>query len=159
MRLNHGSALDLMPPYSYRGDARVPAFPDDKPLIVFDGVCVLCSGFAQFVAKRDPSGQFRFTAAQSPLGRALHRHYGFDPTALETIILIDEGHLYGKSRAVAKIVARLTGPWRCCWLILGFPPPVRNWLYDRVARSRYRVFGRRSACVSPDESWRERVIE
>ena len=159
MRLNHDTAPALMPPYSYRGDARVPAFPDDKPLIVFDGVCVLCSGFARFVAKRDPSGQFRFTAAQSSLGRSLYRHYGFDPVAPETSLLIDEGRLYGKSKAVAKIMARLSGPWRCCWLVLGLPRPVRNWLYDRIARNRYRVFGRRPTCVSPEASWRDRVIE
>ena len=148
-----------MPPYSYRADACVPAFPDEKPLIVFDGVCVLCSAFAQFVAKRDPRRHFRFTAAQSALGQALYRHYGFDPNNPETSLLIAEGRLYGKSKAFAKIMARLRSPWRCCWLVLGLPRPVRDWLYDRIARSRYRVFGRRTDCVRPDASWRDRVIE
>jgi predicted DCC family thiol-disulfide oxidoreductase YuxK len=148
-----------MPPYSYRADACVPAFPDEKPLIVFDGVCVLCSAFAQFVAKRDPSGHFRFTAAQSKLGQALYRHYGFDPDQPETSLLIDEGRLFGKSKALAKILGRLSGPWRCGWLVLALPRPARDWVYDRIARSRYRVFGRRSACVRPDGSWRTRVVE
>jgi predicted DCC family thiol-disulfide oxidoreductase YuxK len=151
-------ALDLLPAYSYRADPQVPAFPDDKPLIVFDGVCVLCSGFARFVANRDPSGQFRFTAAQSQLGQALYRHYGFDPSEPETSLLIDEGRLYGKSMAFAKIMGRLRGLWRCAWLVLGLPRPIRNWVYDRIARSRYRLFGRHSACVRPEATWRNRVI-
>jgi predicted DCC family thiol-disulfide oxidoreductase YuxK len=159
MRSTRDRELDRQAPYSYRTDAQVPAFPDDKPLIVFDGMCVLCSGFAQFVAKHDPRGQFRFTAAQSKLGQALYRHYGFDPNQPETSLLIDEGRLYGKSKAFAKILGRLSGPWRCGWLVLGLPRPARDWVYDRIARSRYHVFGRRSACVRPDGSWRNRVIE
>jgi predicted DCC family thiol-disulfide oxidoreductase YuxK len=159
MRSTRDREPHLHPPYSYRADAQVPAFPDDKPLIVFDGVCVLCSGFARFVATRDPSGQFRFTAAQSKLGQALYRHYGFDPDEPETSLLIDEGRLYGKSKAFAKIMGRLSSPWRCGWLVLGLPRPIRDWVYDRIARSRYRVFGRRPACVRPDRSWRKRVVE
>jgi predicted DCC family thiol-disulfide oxidoreductase YuxK len=159
MKSTRATALNPHQPYSYRTDARVPAFPDDRPLIVFDGMCVFCSRFARFVADRDPGGQFRFTAAQSNLGQALYRHYGFDPNEPETSVLIDEGRMYGKSVAFAKILRRLSGPWRCGWLVLGLPRQMRDWLYDRVARSRYRVFGRRSACVRPDPSWRHRVIE
>jgi predicted DCC family thiol-disulfide oxidoreductase YuxK len=159
MRSSRARALELHPPYSYRTDPQVPAFPDDRPLIVFDGECVLCSGFARFVAKRDPSGQFRFTAAQSELGQALYRHYGFDPDEPETSLLIDGGRLYGKSKAFAKIVGRLSGPWRCGWLVLGLPRPIRDWVYDCIASSRYRVLGRRSACVTPDPGWRDRVID
>ena len=159
MRSDRTGVIERRSPYSYRADAQVPAFPDDQPLIVFDGECVLCSSFARFVAKRDPSGQFRFTAAQSNLGQALYRHYGFDPHEPETSLLIDEGRLYGKSIAFAKIVGRLSGPWRCGWLILGLPRPIRDWAYHRIARSRYRLFGRCTACVTPDQSWRNRVIE
>ena len=159
MRPTRASVTAPHPPHSYRADAQVPAFPDDQPLIVFDGVCVLCSGFARFVAKHDSSGQFRFTPAQSKLGQALYRHYGFDPSAPETSLLIDDGRLYGRSMAFAKIVGRLSGPWRCGWLVLGLPRPIRDWAYDRIARSRYRLFGRRSVCLAPHPSWRNRVIE
>jgi len=75
--------LSGMPPYSYRNDPQVPRFPDDKGLIVFDGVCVLCMGSAQFVLKRDTGFAFRLTTAQSPLGQALFRHYGLDTEILK----------------------------------------------------------------------------
>jgi predicted DCC family thiol-disulfide oxidoreductase YuxK len=159
MKSSLDRVLDRFPPHSYRADARVPAFPDDRPLIVLDGVCVLCSGFARFVAQHDASGQFRFTAAQSTLGQALYRHYGLDPGDPETFLLLAEGRSCGRSDAVAGILARLSRPWRFGRLIVALPRPVRDWVYDRIARNRYRLFGRRSACLNPDASWRERVIE
>ncbi len=61
-------------PYSYRTDPAVPGFPDDRPIIVFDGYCALCAGWAQFVIKHDRAGTCRLLSAQSPLGRALYIH-------------------------------------------------------------------------------------
>jgi predicted DCC family thiol-disulfide oxidoreductase YuxK len=159
MRSTRDRGLDLFPRYSYRGDARVPPFAEDKPLIVFDGVCVLCSGFARFVAKRDPSGHFRFTAAQSTLGQALYRHYGLDPFEPETILLLAAGRSYGRTEAFTRIMARLRSPWRFCRLASGLPRRLCDWVYDRIARNRYGLFGRRTACIIPDASWQERVIE
>ena len=67
--------------YSYRADAGVPEFADDKPLIVFDGECVFCSAWVQFVLRHDKAERYRFLAAQSPLGEALYRHYRLDGLA------------------------------------------------------------------------------
>ena len=66
-------------PYSYRRDPMVPRFPDDRPIIIFDGYCAMCSGWARFVLRHDPHGTFRLVPAQSALGRALYIHYGLDP--------------------------------------------------------------------------------
>lgn len=145
--------------HSYRTDAAIPAFPDDKPLIVFDGVCVLCTSFAQFVARRDREGQFRLTAVQSPLGQALFRHYGLDTVNYETNLLIADGRVFGKMDAFAGIMRRLGWPWRSAAVLALLPLPLADWLYDRIARNRYRLFGRREVCVVPDQSWRERVID
>src|SRR5688500_1824381 len=84
------------PAYSYHGDPAVPAFPDDKALVVFDGVCVLCSGFARFILKRDRDFAFRLATAQSPLGQALFRHYGLDAREFETNLVLADGLAYGK---------------------------------------------------------------
>lgn len=145
--------------HSYRTDPAVPAFPDDKPLIVFDGVCVLCTGFAQFVARHDPEQRFRLTAAQSSLGQALFRHYGLDPVNYETNLLIAEGRVFGKMDAFAGIMRHLGGPWRMAAVLAMLPAPLADWLYDRIAQNRYRLFGRSDVCVVPDQSWRGRVID
>lgn len=151
--------LAAMPDYSWRADPAVPPFPDDKPLIVFDGVCVLCSGFARFVAARDPEGKFRLTAAQSSLGSALYRHFGLDPINYETNLLLADGHAFGKLDAFAGIMRRIGGPWRAAAILGALPGPGGEWIYDRIAGNRYRLFGRHAQCIQPDAGWRERVIE
>lgn len=151
--------LAQMPAYSYRGDATVPAFPDDRPLIVFDGVCVLCSGFAKFVLKRDPAGRFRFTTAQSPLGQALFRHYGLDTETLETNLVLVEGRPYAKLDSVIVAARLIGGVWRAFALLRLLPRPLADWIYDRIARNRYALFGRTEACMMPPPHWRDRFIE
>ena len=71
--------------YSYRNDPAVPSFPDDRPVVIFDGNCVLCSAFAQFILRTDRRRRFRLMAAQTPLGAALYEHYGLSPTTTEPI--------------------------------------------------------------------------
>src|SRR5262245_65046964 len=95
--------LSEAPPYSYRGDPAVPAFADDRALVVFDGVCVLCSGFARFILERDKRFAFRLATAQSPLGQALFRHYGLDAETFETNLVLADGIPYAKLDTVAVV--------------------------------------------------------
>jgi predicted DCC family thiol-disulfide oxidoreductase YuxK len=150
--------LAAFAPDSFADDPAVPSFPTCQPLIVFDGVCVLCSGFAHFVARRDRSGHFRFTTAQSPLGAVLVRHYGLDSVNYETNLLIAEGRSFGKLQAFAGIMGRLPAPWCAARLAAVVPQRPGDWLYDRIARTRYRLFGRTETCGLPDASWRDRLI-
>jgi predicted DCC family thiol-disulfide oxidoreductase YuxK len=151
--------LAAAPAYSYRADPAVPAFPDDKVLVVFDGVCMLCSGFARFILKRDGASAFRLTTAQSPLGQALYRHYGLDTEEFETNLVIADGRAYAKLDSVAVAGARLGGPWRTLALLRLLPRPLADWLYDRVAQNRYALFGRTDSCMIPPPEWRERFLE
>jgi predicted DCC family thiol-disulfide oxidoreductase YuxK len=150
--------LAALPDFSWRGDAAVPRFPDDRPLIVFDGVCVLCSGVARFVARRDKQHRFHFTAAQSPLGQALYAHAGLDQQQFESNLLVADGRILAKRDAFVGVMTRLGPPWHLAAAARAVPAPIADWIYDRVARNRYRLFGRRDVCVVPDADWRERVI-
>jgi predicted DCC family thiol-disulfide oxidoreductase YuxK len=145
-------------PYSYRADSAVPAFPDDKALVVFDGVCVLCSGFARFILKRDKTFAFRLTTAQAPLGQALYRHYGLDPSEFESNLVLADGRAYAKLDTVAVVAARLGGPWRALALLHLLPRVLGDWVYDRIARNRYALFGRTEHCMLPPPEWRDRFI-
>jgi predicted DCC family thiol-disulfide oxidoreductase YuxK len=151
-RLMHAAA------YSYRSDPDVPSFPDDKALVVFDGVCVLCSGFARFLLRRDRDFAFRFTTAQSALGQALYRHYGLDTRDFETNLVLADGRVHAKLATVAAAGTRLGGGWRLLSLLCLIPAPIADWLYDRIARNRYRLFGRTDSCMIPPPEWRERFI-
>jgi predicted DCC family thiol-disulfide oxidoreductase YuxK len=136
-------------PYSYRSDASVPAFADDKPVIVFDGHCVLCSGWAQFVIRHDPSANFRLLAAQTPLGNALYTHYGLDPQKYETNILIADGVAWFKSEGSIRMFEGLGLPWSLMAMFRLLPRAVRDPAYEVLARNRFRLFGRRHVCFSP----------
>ena len=146
-------------PYSYRSDPSVPPFPDDTALLVFDGVCVLCSATARFILKRDQARRFRFATAQSELGQALFRHYGLDAQTFETNLVLVEGRAYGKLDTVVVAGTQLGGVWRTLSLLRLLPRSVADWLYDGVARNRYRLFGRTEHCMMPPPAWRDRFID
>ncbi len=144
-------------PFIRRLSPSAPAIPT-APLIVFDGVCVLCSGFVRWVMRRDRAGVFRFTSAQGALGQALYRDLGLDTEQFETNLLVVDGVAYGKLRAVAEIVMRLGGGWRAAAVLRAVPAGVGDWAYDLVAMRRYRLFGRREACWLPTPDLADRVI-
>lgn len=145
-------------PYSYRMDLTVPDFPDDQPLIVFDGVCILCSWSVQFVLRHDRRQTFRFVIGQSPLGQSLYRHYRLDPAELETILVIVHGRAYAKLDAFAEVMKHLPLPWPLFAVARVVPQPLADWFYDRVARNRYRTFGRTDQCIVPSPSLKSRIL-
>jgi predicted DCC family thiol-disulfide oxidoreductase YuxK len=130
--------------YSYRHDATVPAFPDDKPLFIFDGVCVMCSSGAAWLMRHDRRELFRFTSAQSALGQALYQHYG---VALdETYLLLDQGRLFDKSDGYFRMAEILGGWWHALQAFRLIPRRIRDYIYDVIARNRYRWFGKTECC-------------
>jgi predicted DCC family thiol-disulfide oxidoreductase YuxK len=150
--------LEAFQTYSYRADPAVPPFPDGLPLIVFDGVCVLCSEFARFIARRDRQGRLRFASAPSPLDKALFRDYGRDPVNYETNLLIADGCAFGKLRAFAGIMGGLGGLWRLAGIVSMLPARTGDRLYDLIAQNRNGLFGRTEAYMVPEAGWCDRVI-
>lgn len=145
--------------YSYRNDAAIPAFPDDKPVIVFDGHCVLCSRWAMFVVRHDPAARFRLLPAQSPLGQSLYIHYGLDTVDYETNILLQDGRAWLKSEGSIRMAEGLGFPWSLAAVFRVLPRPIRDRGYQWIARNRFRLFGRRDVCFAPDASIRDRFLE
>jgi predicted DCC family thiol-disulfide oxidoreductase YuxK len=144
--------------FSYRNDPAVPAFPDDRPILIFDGNCVLCSSFAQFILRHDKADRFRLMAAQTTLGASLYRHFGLDPVDYETNILIEDGRVWLKSEGSIRVFERLGWPWSLATVVRLLPRAVRDRLYDIVARNRLRWFGVRTSCFRPDPSQADRFL-
>jgi len=144
--------------YSWREDPSVPAFADDRPILIFDGHCVLCSSFAQFILRHDRARRFRLLAAQTVLGVALYRHLGLHPTDYETNILLEDGRAWLKSESSIRVFERLGFPWSLMAAGRVLPLPLRDWLYEIVARNRLRWFGRRAVCYRPDPADADRFL-
>jgi predicted DCC family thiol-disulfide oxidoreductase YuxK len=145
-------------PYDYRNDPAVPQFDDRNPIIIFDGKCVLCSAFAQFILRADAEGHFRLLAAQTPLGTALYKHFGLDAVQYETYIVLEAGRAYLRSEAAIRIFERLGLPWRCAAIGRIIPLTLRDKFYDFVAQRRLRWFGARETCFFPAPSQADRFI-
>ncbi|MGJ4858573.1 thiol-disulfide oxidoreductase DCC family protein [Labrys sp. La1] len=126
-------------------------------LILFDGVCVLCSGMVAFVIPRDALSRFRFVAIQSEAGAVLADRFGIRADDPEAVAVISDGIAYFKADAAIAIGRGLPG-WRWAVVLKAVPRPVRDFLYDRIARNRYRLFGKRESCLMPTPEIRARFI-
>ena len=146
-------------PFSYRHDPAVPDFADSHPIIIFDGHCVLCSKWAQFVIRHDPDKKFKLLAAQSPLGHALYVHYGLDPVDYQTNILITDGIAWFESESSIRMLEGLGAPWSWISISRVLPHALRDRLYSLVARNRFRLFGRRDICFAPMPDIKDRFLD
>jgi predicted DCC family thiol-disulfide oxidoreductase YuxK len=129
-----------------------------RDLIVFDGVCVLCSGFFRFVLRLDRDRRFAFATAQSPLGQDLYRALGLPLDDFETNLVISGGQVHQRLDAFAAAMRRLPGGWPVFGLCRFLHGPLKDFLYHRIARNRYRLFGRMDQCLIPDEALRSRFL-
>jgi len=128
-------------------------------LVLFDGVCNLCNGFVQFVIRRDPSARFRFASLQSGFAHQQLTRFGLDPGTTNSIVVIDRGTVYQRSNAALHVAGHLPGLWPALKVFKVIPRFIRDGLYDLMAASRYRWFGRRESCWLPSPALKARFLE
>ncbi|MEM7187269.1 MAG: thiol-disulfide oxidoreductase DCC family protein [Bacteroidota bacterium] len=122
---------------------------NDKKIILFDGVCNLCNNSVTFVIKRDKKDRFRFAALQEEPGLSLIKQHGIDTSKTDSIILIENGKAYVKSTAALRVARYLGGLYPLSYAFMIVPAFMRNWIYDYVARNRYKWFGKKESCMIP----------
>ncbi|MFK7740566.1 MAG: thiol-disulfide oxidoreductase DCC family protein [Planctomycetota bacterium] len=129
----------------------------DAPLILFDGDCNMCNGAVQFVLRRDRKARFRFASLQSDAGRLALEQAGVGELP-DSIVLID-GRVRVKSAAALAIARGLKLPWPLLSVFWFVPYPLRDFIYDWIARNRYRWFGKREECWVPTPELRKRFLD
>ncbi len=132
---------------------------DKHPIILFDGVCNLCNGSVNFIIDRDPKQVFRFASLQSPLGQEMVTRFGFSPTELSSLILVDGQTAHRRSSAALRIASRLTFPWNCLVVGLIVPRFLRDFVYNVIAKNRYRWFGKTETCRLPTPDRLHRFLD
>ena len=136
--------------------------PRDKPIIVFDGICVLCTANAQFVLRADRKGVFRMAAMQDEAGAQLMRENGIDPSDPESFVIVDAerdgARVWRNSDAVLHMWSQLGFPWRVGAVFKVVPRFLRDPLYLLIARNRYKWFGKREECWVPSPEQSERIL-
>ncbi len=128
------------------------------PVIFFDGVCNLCNSSVQFIIKRDRPGYFRFASLQSdPAARILPSEF-IIPGDPETLLLYENGSIFRKSKAALRIMRKLHGLWKIFYVFIIIPGPIRDAVYDLIARNRYRWFGKKDKCMLPADDIKDRFL-
>ncbi len=119
------------------------------PVILFDGVCNLCSGVVQFIIKRDPKNTFQFASLQSDFGNSVLQKFNLPAVAFNSFILYRNGKIYTKSTGALLVAKELSGAWPLLSIFIIVPSFIRNGIYDIIARNRYKWFGKKEACWIP----------
>ncbi|HUX84098.1 MAG TPA: DCC1-like thiol-disulfide oxidoreductase family protein [Chitinophagaceae bacterium] len=118
-------------------------------ILLYDGVCILCSRLVGFVIAHDRKDRFRFAALQSEKGQELLRRFGLPRNDLDSFVYIRGNRYFLRSTGVLRVVKELSWPWNWLYLLIVFPLPLRDWVYRKVSSSRYQIFGKRDHCIAP----------
>jgi predicted DCC family thiol-disulfide oxidoreductase YuxK len=130
-----------------------------RPVVLFDGVCNLCSGSVQFIIKRDPTNAFQFASLQSAYGQQEINRLGIRDLNLQSIILVDRDTFFTRSNAALEIARKLRGAWPLLYAFKIVPRFIRDIIYNWIARNRYRFFGKKDACWIPTPELKARFID
>ncbi|MFE8647097.1 thiol-disulfide oxidoreductase DCC family protein [Sphingomonas sp. NCPPB 2930] len=129
-------------------------------IVVFDGQCLLCNRWVQFLLRHDRRGRIRYASMQGATGSALLRDAGLPTEHLETLLVVDDaGRRWQHTGAILRLLHALGGPWRLAWAAWPVPAPLRDAAYRLLARNRYRVFGRADTCMLPPPGTAGRFLD
>ena len=135
-----------------------------RPIVLYDGVCGLCNRLVQFLLRRDRDDRLRFASLQSEFAAPVLRRHDANPEDLDTVyVVIDYGRdserLLARSEAVLELYRELGGVWRVIAAARIIPRPLRDVIYNLVARNRYRVFGKSDSCMIPQPEHRAKFLD
>lgn len=132
---------------------------NNTQIILFDGVCNLCNGFVQFLIKRDKKARFKFASLQSESGQSLLLKFNLPPDDFHSFIYIKGDSHYTKSTAALNVLKDMGGPWKLFYVFILTPKFIRDFIYSSIAKSRYKLFGKRETCMVPTPDIKKRFLE
>ena len=135
-------------------------FPNDKQLILFDGVCNLCNNSVQYVIKRDKKNLFMFAPLQSETGKSIIETYAIDTANTDSILLYVPGKgIYTRSSAALRIASKLTFPTNVLTIFRIVPSFISNLVYNFIAKNRYKWYGKRAHCMIPTPQLKDKFLQ
>ncbi|HEY5969496.1 MAG TPA: thiol-disulfide oxidoreductase DCC family protein [Chitinophagaceae bacterium] len=131
---------------------------NNNPVILFDGVCNLCSGSVQFILKRDKEKKFSFASLQSNYGKGLLKQLDLPTDTFNSFILYEKGKIHTRSAAALKMFEQLKGwGWvKIFWIV---PKFIRDAIYNLIAKNRYKWFGKKEECWLPTPDLKARFLD
>jgi|TARA_B110000908_G_C10266295_1_gene464303 predicted DCC family thiol-disulfide oxidoreductase YuxK len=130
-----------------------------QPLVLFDGVCNLCNSSVQYVIKHDRYNKFKFASLQSDAAKEILLQFNENNSDLNSIILIDNNKIFKKSLAVLRLLKILGGVYTLLYIFIIIPKPLRDWVYDYIAKNRYKWYGKKDSCMIPTKELKNKFID
>lgn len=131
-----------------------------KQLILFDGVCNFCNSTVLKVIEHDKNNLFVFASLQSETGKKVLEHFSIDTTKIDSIVLVtSKEKFYIKSSAALKIGKHFSGLWKLFQIFWIIPTPLRNVVYNYIAKNRYKWFGKKDNCMIPTPEIKAKFID
>lgn len=130
-----------------------------QPILLFDGVCNLCNGFVQFVIKRDAKSKFKFASLQSKTGQQYSKTFNLPTSDFTSFVFVENDKYYLKSSAALKVLSKLNGVWKLSLILFIFPKFLRDFVYDIIAKNRYKWFGKSESCLMPSPELQARFLD
>ena len=132
---------------------------NEKPVILFDGVCNFCNAIVNFVIRQDKKNVFLFAALQSESGKKLLEKYHINSQPSDSFVVITNGKAYIKSKATLKLYNKLPWYWKWTQIFWVIPNFIRDAVYDLIAKNRYKWFGKKEECMIPSPEVRGRFLQ
>lgn len=130
---------------------------EQPPIVFFDGVCGLCNRFVDFLIRKDRAEVLRFSPLQGETARQVLGAPG--EASMNSVVLVEGDRVFVKSTAALRIFCRLGGVWSLLWIFRWVPVPVRDGVYEWIAKNRYRLFGKKDTCRIPSPEERARFLD
>lgn len=128
-------------------------------IILFDGVCNLCSSSVQFIIERDIEDHFKFASLQSDYAQEILKKNNLDTSSFDSIVLVDGDKIHQKSGAALRIAKDLDFPWNLLYILIIVPYPIRDFVYSIIANNRYKWFGKKESCWLPTPALRSKFLD
>jgi predicted DCC family thiol-disulfide oxidoreductase YuxK len=130
-----------------------------KKIVLFDGVCNLCSTSVQFILKRDKKNQFLFGSLQGNYGQEVLKKYNMPQNEFNSFMLLEGDQLYTKSSGALRMLKHLGGGWKLLYAFIIVPKFIRDAVYNFISQNRYRWFGKKEACWLPRPEWKKKFLD
>ncbi|MFY8325374.1 thiol-disulfide oxidoreductase DCC family protein [Pseudoalteromonas sp. ZZD1] len=136
----------------------VPQLIKHKNIILFDGQCKLCNAWSNFIIKHDKNLHFKLCSVQSDKGQAILNYFNYPTDNVKSMLYIEQDKYFSQSDAVLEVISQLGWPWRAIKIIRLIPKRLRDWMYDRIAINRYRLFGKYDYCRIPESRYEQHYL-
>lgn len=131
---------------------------NESHILLFDGVCNLCNGFVNFIIKKDTKKTFKFAPLQSKNGQELLKKFNLPTEDFDSFVFLNNGEYFIKSSAGLHVLKELEGAWKLLYILILIPRPLRDFVYNIISKTRYKIFGKRNTCMVPTPDIKQRFL-